>query len=44
VSLCAALRLRSTVRFWSGQGKLVTSYVVRLVWLKVEALANTERI
>jgi hypothetical protein len=29
VSLCATLRLRSAVRFWSGQGKLVTSFVVR---------------
>ena len=29
MSLCAALQLRSAVRFWSGQGKLVTSYVVR---------------
>jgi len=40
VSLCAVLRLRSAVRFWSAQGKLVTSYVVGLVRLKIEALAK----
>jgi hypothetical protein len=32
--------LRSAVRFWSGQGKSVTSYIVRLVRLMVEALAK----